>query len=147
MITKLYLDLLQIIFNKLDFLSQIRFRQVCKYFYNDLQVIDFYNIAYKFTLKLTDDILKNYPNIKLLNSYNNPNIKKVNQFLKNLKILDSSYNSGITYFDLIGLDLSELNVQGNKNIRNINHLKNLKVLNCAFDSGIRYKDLLGLNLI
>ena len=41
-----------------DFLTKIRFRQICKYLYNKLHVIDFYNIETKYLKKLTEDIFK-----------------------------------------------------------------------------------------
>ena len=146
MIQLIYLDVIQIIFDKLDFLSQIRFRQTCKYFYDNLQVVDFYNIDYTFREKLTDKILKNYPDIKYLNASNNSNIKNINNF-KNLKVLNCRWNCGISDEDLIGLDLIELNANDNPKIKHINNLKNLKILCCTKNCGISDSDLIGLNLI
>ena len=54
---KLPLDVLQFcILDKLDFLSKIRLRQVCKKFYR-LEIWDFYNIDDKYLDKLTNNIL------------------------------------------------------------------------------------------
>ena len=72
---KIYLDLLKIIFNKLDFLSEIRFRQVNKFCYKNLHIINLCNINYKFLKLLNDDILKNYHYIQYLDAINNKKIK------------------------------------------------------------------------
>ena len=69
------LDIFKEIFLFCDFLSKIRFRQISKFLYNNLHVIDFYNIEIKYLNKLTEDILKNHKFIKYLNTNNNPNIK------------------------------------------------------------------------
>ena len=46
-----------VIFPKLDFLSQIYFRQTCKKFYK-IDITDLYNIPENYLKKLTDEILK-----------------------------------------------------------------------------------------
>jgi len=71
---KFPIDVLQYhIFANLDFLSQIRFRQVCKWFYR-LEIHDMFNIDGKYLLKLSDKILSCYPYVKCLNISNNPNV-------------------------------------------------------------------------
>src|SRR5439155_2776860 len=108
----LYLDLLKLIFNKLDFLSQIRFRQICKFYYNNLQIIDLYNIDYKYRILLNDKILKNYSYTEYLNASHMENIKNINH-MKNLKILDCGWNFSISDKDIIDLNLIELNISNN----------------------------------
>ena len=46
------LEILQCIFDKLDFKSQIIFKQLCKDFYYNLRIYDFYNIDPKYKSKL-----------------------------------------------------------------------------------------------
>ena len=71
------LDIWKVIFEYLDFLSKIRFRQVNKYFYHNLDIEDFYHIECKYLSKLTDEILINYKKIKYLDAFNNHKIKDV----------------------------------------------------------------------
>ena len=46
----LCLDLILFIFHKLDFKSKIRFLQINKYYLNNVQIIDFYNIPNRLRL-------------------------------------------------------------------------------------------------
>ena len=117
------------IFPKLDILSQLRLRATCKYFYTNLDITDLYNIDYKYREKLTDEILLKYPKLEKLNAWNNPKITKIS-YLKNLKILNASDNSGINDESLIGLDLVELNVNDNPKITKINSLEKFKNIKC-----------------
>ena len=71
------LDTWKVIFEYLDFLSKIRFRQINKYFYHNLDIEDFYHIYEKYLSKLTDGILINYKKIKYLNAFFNSKIKDV----------------------------------------------------------------------
>src|SRR3972149_9761856 len=88
------LEINQLILNKLDFLSQIRFRQVFK----KLKIYDFCDIDNKYLELLNDKILKAHLFIQKLNATNN------------LKIT----NKGINHLDLIKLDTSN-----NRKITNI----------------------------
>ena len=119
----LYLDLLNLIFNKLDFLNQIRLKQVCKFYYNNLHIIDLYNIDYKYKKLLNDEILKNYHYIKYLDVWNNPKIKNISH-MKNLKKLDCSFQCEISDEDIKDLCLIKLYTRGNPRIKNINNRKN-----------------------
>ena len=67
----LYIDLLKLIFNKLDFINQIKFKMTCKYTYLNLHITDLYNIDNKYLLLLNDDILLNYKYLISLNAFNN----------------------------------------------------------------------------
>ena len=78
------IDIFKEIFLFGDFLTKISFRQICKYSYNNLHIIDFYYIEETYLSKLTDDILKNYKFTSYLNASNNPKIKDVS-WMKNLK--------------------------------------------------------------
>ena len=78
-----------LIFNKLDFLSKIKFRQINSYSMN-LNIYDFKNINKKYLQKLNDDVLINYSFIKYLNARNNKKITNINH-MSNLKILDASH--------------------------------------------------------
>src|SRR5439155_584370 len=142
----LYLDLLNLIFNKLDFLNQIRLKQVCKFYYNNLHIIDLYNIDYKYKKLLNDEILKNYHYIKYLDVWNNPKIKNISH-MKNLKKLHCSDYCSISNEDIKDLDLIELYANNNPKITNINHMKNLKKLNCSDTCAISDKVIKDLDLI
>ena len=67
--------------------------------------------------------------------------------MKNLKILNADWNSGINNESLIGLDLIKLNVCDNSKITKINHLKNLKIVDARWNSGISDESLIGLDLV
>jgi F-box domain len=51
---KFPLDVWYLILEKLDFLSQIRLRQVCKHFYHHLEIHDFYDIPNEFKSRLLE---------------------------------------------------------------------------------------------
>jgi F-box domain len=91
---KFPLDVWYLILGKFDFLSQIRLRQVCKYFYHHLEIHDFYDIPDKFKNRLSDEILKNYYFARFLDASNNPRITNIN-YMTNLKILYGDWNCGI----------------------------------------------------
>ena len=134
------------IFPKLDLLSQLRLRATCKYLYTNLDITDLYNIDIEYRGKLTNEILLQYPKLEKLDTRDNSKITNIS-YLKNLKILDASWYSGINDESLIGLDLIKLNVWGNPNITKISHLKNLKKLDAGYDSGINDESLIGLDLV
>ena len=140
------LDNFKEIFLLCDFLTQIRFRQTCKFLYNFLQIIDFYNIETKYLTKLNEDILKNYKYIKYLNVKTNRTIKDIS-WMVNLKILDASDKSRINQIGIKELDLIELNVWNNQKIIDVSWMKNLKILNASNKSGINQIGIKGLDLI
>src|SRR3972149_11930314 len=85
-------DIIQIISNYCDFLSQIRLSQVNSYFHKNIQIENFRNIPKKYLKLLNDNILLNYKNIKYLYASDNPNITDVNH-LSNLRILEARGDS------------------------------------------------------
>src|SRR4029078_4457507 len=90
-------DILNIIFQELDIRSQLHFRAICKWFRDKLDVTDLYNIDIKFKNKLTDNIVIQYPKLKLLNAWGNSNITDVTiGQLKHLQTLSAGYNPKIT---------------------------------------------------
>ena len=104
------------IFPKLDLISQIRLRQVSKFFYNNLDITNLYDIHNKYNSKLMDEIIKKYPKLVKLDAWNNSKITNISH-LKNLKILDAGgWNCGISDVHLIGLNLVELSVWNNSRI-------------------------------
>ncbi len=90
------LEIWTAIFDQCDVISQIRFRQVCRYFYNGIQITDFYHIDGILRNKLNDGILRNYLHLKYLNAWNNPKIININHLthLKILKICGGLWNKG-----------------------------------------------------
>ena len=71
LLNNISLEIIQIIFNKLDFKSQIIFRQQCKYFYEGLRIYDLYNIDEKYKNNLNDVILQKFNYVKYLNAFSN----------------------------------------------------------------------------
>jgi hypothetical protein len=107
-LTLIVKDVLKLIFNKLDILSQLRLRQTCKYFYQFLLVIDLYNINSKSRHKLTDTIIQQY---------------------KSLEQLDLLYNYCVTDLALKDLPIKKLAVTSsnisNDAIKGLTKLKEL----------------------
>ena len=137
------------IFDKLDFLTQIRFRQICKwlnrikihnmYYYMNIQYID----------RLSNKILINYPEIKYLMVSYNSKVSNINHMTK-LQILDAScvyLECGIGDNGIKNLNLIELYAADNKKIKNVNHMTNLKILNASWSCGINDVGIKDLNLI
>ena len=110
------LEILQIIFDKLDFKSQIIFKQQCKYFYGQLRIYDLYNIDKKYKEKLNDNILKNFKYTKYLDaSDGNNNNCITDEGIKNMNliILNATYNNKITDKGIQQMNLKELNACNN----------------------------------
>lgn len=151
------IDVLQhCIINKLDFRSMIRFRQVCKWFHR-LEIHDFYHIDKKYLMRLSDEILKNYPFIELLNAYNNDKILDVNHLTRLIKLNASndriyiretggyyecrpnyyhSENCKISDASIKNLNLVELIACGNSLITDVNRMTNLRKLYASYNCGI-----------
>ena len=147
-ISNLYIpiELIQYIFDFLEFKNQISFKLTCKD-YNQFKIYDLYNISLKYRIKLDDDILKNYPFLKYLDASNNKKITNVSH-MTNLQILNASgsyceiNNQGIENLNLI-----ELNAYNNYKIINVSFMTNLKILNVSGWCGIDDNDIKNLNLI
>src|SRR5947209_6399371 len=82
-------DIWNCITTYLEFIDIIKLIQTNKLFYNNISVIDFYNINIKYLNKLTDDILKNHKKIQYLYVKNNIKIKDIN-WMTNLKKLNAN---------------------------------------------------------
>ena len=143
---RLPIDALQnCIFNRLDFLMQIRLRQVCKWFYR-LEIHDMYNIDSKYCRKLTDNILINHPSVRYLDASNNPKITDVNHMTK-LQKLEADGNYGINNDGIKRVNLIELDAYDNPKITDINHMTKLQKLNAGWDCGINDDGIKHVNLI
>ena len=144
---KLPLDIWKLIFNLLNFKSKIRLVSTCRYFRNNLYIIDLYNIEKKYLDKLTTTILKYYifQNVLSLKANNNK-IKDIS-FMKKLKILYVQDNYGIDQNDTKKLDLIELDISWNKKIKDVSFMKNLKKLKASGDCGIDQNGIKELDLI
>ena len=70
-------DIMSVIFDNLDFKSQIKFRQISDIMYDNLQVTDFFDIDNAIKRKLSNKILVNYPYIKRLDGAFNRKITSV----------------------------------------------------------------------
>ena len=164
------LEILQIIFDKLDFSSQIIIQQQCRYFYEGLRIYDLYNISIRYKQKLNDIILQKFKHVKYLDASFNKKITDNGIEHLNLHKLCASNNENITdkgikHMDLYMLNASYitksyyiykiiknmnlylLNASDNKNITDngIKHMK-LHILNASgnkkiTNEGIKYMDL------
>ena len=138
-------DILEIIFDKLDFISQIRLCQIECLSYTNIHMTDFYDIPKGVKSKLCDNILRQYQDITKLDASDNSRITNVNHF-KQLMHLDASGKCGIDQdgiaepFNLVGLNVTE-----NSNITSLNHLKRLQELDAMFNCGIDQSGIAGLH--
>ena len=142
------IDLIQYcIFDKLDFITQIRFRQLCKWL-NRIDIHNMYfHISIKYFYRLSDKILSAYPKIIYLKTSHNEKITNVN-YMTNLKILDAYCYSGISDNGIKDINLFELNASENEKITNINHMNNLQILNASgYYCGLDDNGIKNLNLI
>jgi len=126
-----------------DFLIQIRLRCVCKIFHAKLEVHDFSDD--KYTDLLTDDILQNYPFIKVLRASRNPTITNVNHMSK-LEILIAEGENGIDTASIANINLKILHAWDNSGITDVNHMSRLERLYAGGDCGINDKGIANLNL-
>ena len=108
-------DIWQIIFDKLDFMDQIKMRQVSRYFMINFPITNLFdNISNRG--KLTDEILKLFSYVIKLNVNNNRKITNVNH-MKNLRILYAGSDCGINNHGIQHLvNLTKLNSYGNNKI-------------------------------
>ena len=137
------LDIFKEIFELCDFLTKIRFRQICKYSYENLHMIDLYNIEKKYLKRLSKNILKKHRFIKYLNVIYNLDIKHIS-WMKNLKELYASGNCGIDQKGIKGLNLIKLNVHDNSKIKKVSFMTSLKKLYASGNCGI---ERIGFNQI
>ena len=87
------LDIWRLIFGLLEFEDQICFRGICKYFCNNLPIIDLYHIPFYFWWKIGERELSKFPNVKYLNlEHNNKISGTAKLFHYSLKIKNNSAN-------------------------------------------------------
>ena len=168
-------DILNQIFELLDFLSKIRFRQISKYFLHNLYIYDFYNLDNIFIQQLSEEILISNPKIKYLDitgrdtiqninfltdlqdlavshrfktKFNNYNIKKlkiINYKISNLKYFTKLENLYLIGSDIANSDLDNLNLR--KLVLNNNQVSNINHLTRLKKLSIRYNsEIKNLNI-
>jgi len=113
------LEILQMIFEYLDFKNKIILKLVCNYFYRGLVIYDLYNIDNIYLARLTDEIIKSYPY---------------------LKYLDASYNSKITGIT-VPSTLIKLNITNNQYFVNLTNLTELTELRAGFCFGLKNQSI------
>src|ERR1700761_131814 len=113
---------LQNIFNFCDFKSQLYLSSTCKFFNNNLLIVDLYNINENIRSLLNDKILKQskYKHITKLNASCNKRIKDVSH-MATLKILNAGGYCGIDQNGIKNLHLTELLAINNEKIKDVNH--------------------------
>ena len=126
----LLLDILKIIFNNLDFKSQINIISSCNYFRNHLYITDLYDIEKKYLDNLTTEILKYsiFSHVIELNVGNNNKITNVS-FMTSLKKLNAWVNCEIGQKSIIGLNKFKLVASDNNKITNVSFMTSFKKLN------------------
>ena len=142
------LDILKIIFNNLDFKSQMNMISSRNYFRSHLFITDLYNIERKYLDNLTTEILKYsiFSHVIELDANNNNKITNVS-FMTSLKKLNARGNYGIGQNGIIGLNLVEFDADYNNKITNVSFMTSLKKLNAWGDCGIGQTGIIGLNLV
>src|SRR6201992_2811840 len=141
---------LQNIFIFCDFKSQLYLSSCCKFFNNNLLIVDLYNINENIRSLLNDKILKQskYKHVTELNASGNEKIKDVSQMASILKILDASYNCGIDQNGIKDLHLTELNASNNEKIKDVSQMASiLKILYANGYCGIDQNGIKDLHLI
>src|SRR3989304_5131814 len=133
MLTQLNHDILCHLSNYfLSFDSLINLSSSCKYLYNNVYLINLYNIEYKYLCKLTDPILKQqkYIHVRYLRVTTYSKIKTVGHMQK-LRELQCCGTSGINQDGISELfNLEILDVSENEKINNVNHMQKLRELQC-----------------
>ena len=127
----LSLDIFKIIFNNLDFKSQMNMISSRNYFRNHLFITDLYNIERKYLDNLTTEILKYsiFSHVIKLDANNNNNKITNVSFITSLKKLNAWSNCGIGQNGIIGLNLVELFAGNNNKITNASLMTSLKISN------------------
>lgn len=140
------LDVMWIIFKKCSFIDQIHLRQVCRVLYEKLYIYDFYNIDYKYSVKLSDKILDAYKkNIRYLDASYNAKITTLIGF-PNLVKLDARGGCGLGQKEIEGLKLKKINVSFNSKINDLSQMLTLEELTAWGSDGIGQKGIEGLRL-
>lgn len=164
----LYYDILVIIFEKMDLVTQLRFMSTCKYIYNNFFIkklvrqkiqpnillqkkfsrLQFLMVDYSININKKDLVHLNLSHIYLKNRSNYPFTLELH-LMTNLKVLHL-HNCKINQNSIIGLDLIELNIRYNSFITDVSFMKNLKILNANYtninQNGIKNLDLFELHV-
>ena len=148
-------DIYQEILEQTDFLTQIRLTQLCKHFYNNLKIYDFYTINYKYLNLLSDDILKNYKYIRKLDAFDNPRITDEgikhlslhtlyaavpNKYMDNPTITDTGISHMTNLYALYAGKNSKITDAG------ISNMRNLKILDASWNDTITNEGIKNMNL-
>src|ERR1700753_4340603 len=115
---------LQNIFIFCDFKSQLNLSSSCKFFNNNLLIVDLYNINDNIRSLLNDKILKQskYKHITKLNASGNEKIKDISQMASTLKILYADNDCGIDQNGIKNLHLTELYANYNEKIKDVSQM-------------------------
>src|SRR5437870_5140109 len=135
------------IYSYLSFIEKIRFKNVCKKF-NDLRIIDLYNIKRTYTVKLNENILRQrtYAHVTELNLCLNHSDSFNLNFLTSLKNLNVEYNCKFGDESIKDLNLKILSANNNSKITKIKHMNLLKNLDISRDCGVDDNEIANLNL-
>jgi hypothetical protein len=123
-------ELVQIIFNQLDFLGQVNFRLVSKFFATNYPITNLNEIHHK----ITNKFLQLYPsctNLHIGYPESSPNLNR----MTNLITLHARFCYKLTNNDISNLtNLTKLYIGYNGKINNINHMTNLLELDVTYSN-------------
>ena len=141
------LDIWQSILNLSNLETQLNILTTCRSFDNNLKILDLYHIDSYFQKRLCDEILQQnkFNHIVNLDICNNK-ITNISH-LKNLKKLDVKFNNKIDHKSLSGINLVELKVRNNFNIKDVSFMKSLRKLNVAGLCDINQDSIKELDLV
>lgn len=148
MIDILSTDILNYILTFLDIYSQISLVNICKRFKTKIKIKNL-DVPFKYSKRVTNDILKKYPYIEELSIYDNKLITDLNdyKFIRKLNInncrigfdgikhlsniIELDITNNLNYFDLrVFTRLEILNLRGLSNItvQHLNEIPTLKIV-------------------
>lgn len=111
---KIPIEIWRDIFDLSSFREKIAIRQI-SYDLLTIPIIDLYHIEDFYLERITDEVLKQHPQIRYLFAFDNPKITKVDH-LEELEILDASWGCGIDSKGFGTRKIKALDITGNAKI-------------------------------
>lgn len=141
-------DIVDIVFSYLSFKDQIQFLLVNK-MCASCEITDLYHIPTKCQRKLTDEILRRYPHVTMLDASGNTMITDygIRHMMHTLRVLDASWNDEITDYGIRHIPLHTLYTSFNTMITDdgIRDMP-LRVLDASFNTMITNDGIRGMML-
>jgi hypothetical protein len=151
MIDNLPIDIIRYVSNFLDSEAQMAFVNLATVFKTNIHITNF-NVRYKFSSIITNDVLNKYTRINHLNLYDNKRVNNISH-LKYITMLNISGSCKINQNNINHLiNLTELDISNNINIHKVSIFTQLKklhlcgVCNVSVDEINRLHNLEYINL-